>query len=326
MLVQRPLTALSFVPALPVPDDPAVIAAKMSGLNASRRSMCAIGITQLCWGILGLCITFGWMSALLSLISGAILVSHTHSMDATKRFFEQRRSGGGNCCAPDSARGIAITIIVFAVLEIITFGAVLGIIISMRIFIFAAVNASGSTVVLTPWSVSYLNYLRMAFFLAPAWPIVSMILAIVILSTLDPFFQSGGSAIQSTLQARMNPAGVYVMPVQAQQQQVFYPAMGQPMQQEQQQGYVGGGGGGGATPISYGADTPGPQQQGYPQQQQQVYSPQVMAGQQQQWQQPQQQYVPQYQPQQQQQYYAPDQQQPPPPPPQQQQHSYAKQV
>ena len=266
MLIQGPLrTTLPFVPAMPVLDDTAVTAAKMSSLDASRRSLFAIGVTQLLWGVLGMCITFGWMSAFLSLVSGAILVSHTHSMEVTKRFFEQRRSGGGNCCAPDSTRGIAITIIVFAVLEIITFGAFLGIIISMRIFIFSAIAVSGSVVVSSPWSVSYLNYLRMAFFLSPVWPIVSLILASVILTSLDPFFKNGGSAIQSTVQASMNPAGVYVLPMQAQQLQAYYPTNGQPMTpKQQQQSYVGGG-----TPMPYGADTPGPQHQGYPQQQQQ---------------------------------------------------------
>ena len=98
--------------------------AKMAQLDRSRRTMLGLGMAQLVWGLVGMCISFSWMSNLLTLISGIVVVSATYTEDRTRTSFSRRYGGSGaggevcQCCGIDNTRGLCIAVIVFAVLEV----------------------------------------------------------------------------------------------------------------------------------------------------------------------------------------------------------------
>lgn len=133
------------------------------------------------------------------------------------RFFDRNQP---NCCNPSHTKPLCISIIVFTILELITFGAVFPI----GLFFIAIANVSatdteGNTYTVPLGPRAYITYIGLSIVLGAIWPIVSLILSIVQMCFTDSLMSMGQSRIFIT------PSSSQITVISMPQQQQGMPPM-----------------------------------------------------------------------------------------------------
>jgi MFS family permease len=195
-------------------------------IESLRKVLYGIGAFQVFWGVVGMLCAFSWMSNLLTICVGAICCQNFSTLNNTMSIWNPTKVRGC-CCDVVHIRGLCIAIIVFACLEIFSFG-ITGALLATVLLAYAqaaeAINNDPDFNNAYGWEtlpVAEIRYIGIALILGAVWPVVSLALAAAVMCEFDAI-ESNGRA--RTLATSSTVTVVYAP--QAMQQ-------GQQMQQQQ---------------------------------------------------------------------------------------------
>lgn len=189
-------------------------------LDKLRRAVYIIGAVQTAWCALGEVLSFAYISNSLGVAAGAIAVQRFSTLEKTLNYFQKPYHVG--CCGDArQIRSLQIAAIVFAVLDVLSFGAVAATVgVGMSLFIQQSVKYSAGTyipgygtLVQDAWCFdvgtaagvanayyagcyptgfrSVLQWLSAWFIMSAIFPCGNLVLAAVSLCWVEPLFSEG---------------------------------------------------------------------------------------------------------------------------------------
>jgi hypothetical protein len=170
-------------------------AEEQQALNRSRRVDAAraqcynVGAAQLAIGLLGMTMSFSWLSTILTVANGGLALGAWSSLPEAMRFFDENKRG---CCDPQHTKGLAIATIVFAVLELISLGATTPI----GLFLIVIANADYTTETGSSYAVplaprAAITWIGLAIVAGTVFALLNLILAIIQMCAHDSLMNAG---------------------------------------------------------------------------------------------------------------------------------------